>query len=133
MIILFYAYECIACMYVYAPCMYLVPSEARKWCQITLNWSYRQLLAVMWVLEIELRSSGRTSVFFNHWASSIFAFWNRVLCNLEHAMWLRMALNSFSCLNFPIEIMIIKRFSGHWQWGHSYSNCHILLPSPIGL
>jgi hypothetical protein len=35
------------CMCVCVPCMCLIPTEARRWCQISWNWSYRWLLSSM--------------------------------------------------------------------------------------
>lgn len=49
-------YECFCCMYVCHLCE--VPTEARRWHQISWN---RQFWAFMWVLGIESRYYGRTA------------------------------------------------------------------------
>lgn len=65
-LILFYGYEYIACLYVYVPCVCLVHKEARKGYQLLWNRSYISLLAPMWMLGLEPRSSGRTASSLNH-------------------------------------------------------------------
>lgn len=57
----FCVYGCIFCMYVYSPCLDLLPMVFRKGCQISWNWIYRQLWDSMWVLEIEFGSSSRAT------------------------------------------------------------------------
>ena len=47
-----------------------MPDEARRGLCILWNWSYRQLLAAMWVLGIEPGSSGRAASAPNTGASS---------------------------------------------------------------
>lgn len=48
----------------------LVPVEVRVGHQIPLDWSYRRLWAVLWVLVIVPGSFGRASYALNHWAIS---------------------------------------------------------------
>lgn len=48
-------------MYVCVPYLSLVPTSARKVCQIPCNWNYRQLWTAMWRLEMEHRSSGKAA------------------------------------------------------------------------
>lgn len=58
----FYYFMCLnsPCTSVCAPCMPGVP-EARRQCQIFWKWSYRWLLATMYVLEIKSGSSARAA------------------------------------------------------------------------
>jgi hypothetical protein len=51
-------------------CVYLVPSEAQRGHWIPWGWNHRQLWAAMWLLGIELRSSGRAANAVNHWTIS---------------------------------------------------------------
>lgn len=53
---------------VWAPCICLVPLEARWRCQILSNWSCWRLLACMLMLWIKRRSSGRTASIPKHCA-----------------------------------------------------------------
>jgi hypothetical protein len=57
----YYGYGCFARKYVCAPCVSLVPREARREHWIPWNWSYRQLWATMWVLGVEPGSFGRAT------------------------------------------------------------------------
>lgn len=50
--LLFYAYGCLACMYICVSHLNLVSMEARREHWILWNWSHRLLLAAMWVLEL---------------------------------------------------------------------------------
>lgn len=49
----------------YAPCVCLVPSEARRSNKILWNWSYRWLKATTNTLRIEPESSGRPAIVLN--------------------------------------------------------------------
>lgn len=52
-----------ACMSVYHVCT--VPKETRRGHQIPWDWSYRRLLAIMWVRGIRPESSGRAACVFH--------------------------------------------------------------------
>lgn len=57
--------------YIFKMCIGVLPTSMCLWVwQISLNWSYRQLWTVMWLLEIEPRTSGRTASVLNGWAIS---------------------------------------------------------------
>ena len=58
--ILFYVYESLACILIYAPHACLVPMEAARGSLIPWNWIYRRLWAAR-VLGIQPRSSGRAA------------------------------------------------------------------------
>lgn len=47
------------CMYTYASCACLVPAKAKRGHWISRDWSYRQLSAIVLVLETKLRSCAR--------------------------------------------------------------------------
>ena len=61
------------CLYVCLcdPLMCLVPVEAKRRHLISWNWNYRQLWVTMWLLGIELRTSGRAVSALNCWAISL--------------------------------------------------------------
>lgn len=64
-------YSCFVCMYVFAPCVWLVPRKAKRRHQTPWYWSYRWLQDVPWVLGNEPRSSGRVAITPNHWNLSL--------------------------------------------------------------
>jgi hypothetical protein len=64
---LLYVYEYLPCMYVYMCAMYVQEaSKTSRGYQISLNWSYRQLLNAMWVLGIQPMSPLRATNALNH-------------------------------------------------------------------
>lgn len=50
--------------------VWAVPKEARSECLIIWDWDSRQLWATLWILGIELRSSGRSTSALKHWSVS---------------------------------------------------------------
>lgn len=50
--------------------MHMVLEEDKRGCQVRWNWIYGQMLATIWVLAIEPRSSGRAASHPNHRAIS---------------------------------------------------------------
>ena len=59
---LLYEYGCFACLNLHA-IVCAVPKETRRGCWISWSWSYRWLLATIWMLAIESMDSA-----LNHWA-----------------------------------------------------------------
>lgn len=57
----FSVYGCFAWKYLCVPHACLVPLEARRWCWILWNWSYRWLLTTILVLGLEPLSSEKSS------------------------------------------------------------------------
>lgn len=52
-------------------CVYLVPKEVRKGCQMSWNWSFRWLWDNIWELGLKSRSSGQAGNALNCWAFSL--------------------------------------------------------------
>ena len=64
-------YGCFACIYVCAPCVWLVSGKSKRRHQIPWYWSYRWLQDVPWVLGNEPGSSGRVAITPTHWNLSL--------------------------------------------------------------
>lgn len=56
-------------------CVYLIPTEPRTGYWVFWDWSYRWLWIILWVLEIELQSSGREASALNYGTISLALFW----------------------------------------------------------
>lgn len=58
-----YYFTCMSVLpvYMYEHSVWLVPSEARRKCCISWNWSYRLLWVTMWELDLEPVSFGRVA------------------------------------------------------------------------
>jgi hypothetical protein len=58
-------------MHACVPHPFLVPKEYRRGYQMPWNWSYKQLWATMWMMEIEYWFSGRATSVLNNWVISL--------------------------------------------------------------
>lgn len=113
-----------ACVYVSAPYACLMPTEAKRRCQIPQNWSHRSFRAVMWVLGTWLRSSTRAASVCDHWAISPARFWVLYSLSLEYSS------SSLHCPShqseadavFLISLIQMLRVGRYKWWTFSYTS-----------
>lgn len=72
-------YVWVFCLHIYTHTTCMPSAEVRRGCWILQKWSYRQLLATMWVLGIEYGVFART-LWINSSAPSVLNFLNYVHC-----------------------------------------------------
>ena len=95
------------CNCVLPACMYMCR------CQVSWNWSYRQLWAAMWVLGMEPGPSGRAASALNHWAISP-----------EMSIWTTQEIDS------PLRAASLH--PTYWYTAHSLSFAQTTLHFPLG-